>query len=183
MSRFSPAVFVLSFLAFDYEGAVAKAAEPAKAEIKRVQTDVALLRQGVFRVLDERELESALKLTHSAIIEAVGGLEKARANATAPARKQATSLFKIEKVEFLQPPRFFAGTEHEFVLVPVAMTMSRADRTRNQSLTYYLGGRKKGDSDWVYVDAAKLVRDKATKYFSDFPERVEFPPIFTRKLP
>jgi hypothetical protein len=183
MSRFSPAVFAFALLAFASEESGSQAAEPAKAEIKRVQTDVALLRQGVFRVLDARELEAALKMTHPAIIEAVGGLEKARANATAPARKQATSLFKIEKVEFLQLPRFFAGTEHEFVLVPVAMTMSRADRTRNQSLTYYLGGRKKGDRDWIYVDAAKLVQDKATKYFADFPEGVEFPPIFTRKLP
>jgi hypothetical protein len=182
MSHFSSGIFALATACLVFATAAAPASEPDKAEIKRVQADVALLRQGVFRVLDERELETALKVTHPAIIEAVGGLEKARANATAPARQQATSLFKIEKVEFLEPPRFFAGTEHEFVIVPVAMTMSRADRTRNQSLTYYLGGRKKGDSDWVYVDAAKLVRDPATKYFSDFPEGVEFPPIFTRKV-
>jgi hypothetical protein len=183
MPRFLFAAFALSFVALASAEAVAQAAGPVKAEIKRVQAEVALLRQGVFRILDERELDAALKVTHPSIIEAVGGLEKARANATATARQQAASLFKIEKVEFLMPPRFFAGTEHEFVLVPVAMTMSRADRTRNQSLTYYLGGRKKGDTDWVYVDAANLARGSAKEYFSDFPEGEEFPPILTRKLP
>jgi hypothetical protein len=157
-------------------------ADADAALVKQVQAEVSVLRQGVFRVLAEKELETALRLTHRAIIEEVGGLDKARANATSPERKQAASLFKIEKVEFPEPPRFIAGTEHEFVIVPVAMTMTRADRKRNQSFNYYLGGRKKGEASWVYVDAAKLQRAKATAYFPDFPEGTELPPIFTRTV-
>jgi hypothetical protein len=173
---------IIAAIAFVALSANARAADPDPAAVKQVQDDVKLLRQGVFRVLSKSEIETALTLMHPKIIEAVGGIEKARANATSESRRQATSLFSIEKVEFLQAPEFFSGKEHEFVFVPVAMTMSRVDRTRNQSFTFYLGGRKKGDTAWKYVEAPKLLQDKGSAYFTDFPDGKQFPPIFTRKL-
>jgi len=182
MPRTSLALAIIAAVTFVMLSASVLAADPDPAVVKQVQDDVKLLRQGVFRVLSKSEIETALALMHPKIIEAVGGIEKARESATSESRRQATSLFTIEKVEFLQAPEFFSGKEHEFVFVPVAMTMSRADRTRNQSLTFYLGGRKKGDTGWKYVEASKLIRDKGSTFFADFPEDKQFPPVFTRQL-
>ena len=45
------------------------------------------------------------------------------------------------------------------------------------SHTFYLGGRKKGDKEWKYVEAPKLIQDKGSTYFADFPDGKELPPI------
>ena len=141
MPRTSLALAIIAAVTFVMLSASVLAADPDPAVVKQVQDDVKLLRQGVFRVLSKSEIETALALMHPKIIEAVGGIEKARESATSESRRQATSLFTIEKVEFLQAPEFFSGKEHDFVFVPIAMTMSRVDRTRNQS--HLLPGRPK----------------------------------------
>ena len=89
----------------------------------------------------------------------------------------------MEKVEFPEPPKFFAGKEHEFVLVPIQMTLLRADGIRDVSTGFYLGGRKPGAAGFVYADGAKLVlEENVATYFADYPEDVEFPKVFRQQV-
>jgi len=156
-------------------------AEPDAELIQQVQADVKLLRESVYKPPDD--VDAALRIIHPLVIKEVGGEEKARQNITSEERKQIAKLFTIEKVEFPEPPRFFAGKEHEFVFVPIRMTLLRADKIRDVSTTFYLGGRKKGADGFVYADGAKLTLKKNVKaYFEDYPDDVEFPPVFRRQI-
>jgi len=157
------------------------AAKPDAKLVQQVQADAKLLRESVYKPPDD--VDAVLKITHPITIEEAGGEEKARQNATSEARKQVTKLFTIEKVEFPEPPQFFAGKEHEFVFVPIKMTLLRADKIRDVSTTFYLGGRKKGDAGFVYADGAKLTLEKNVKtFFADYPEDVEFPQVFRQQI-
>lgn len=162
-------------------GRTAIAADPDPALVKQVQTDVKLLRESVYKPPDD--VDAVLKITHPVTIEEVGGEAKARENATSAARKQVSKLFTVEKVEFPESPKFFAGKEHEFVFVPIKMTLLRADGIRDVSTTFYLGGRKPGDAGFVYADGAKLTLEgNVATFFADYPKDVEFPKVFRQQV-
>jgi hypothetical protein len=178
-SRYWSRIVVAGLLLFSANG---KAAEPTAKAAKQVQTDVKLLRESVYRPLTKAEIETAIKLLHPKMIEEVGGALKARANAESEARRAATSLFQIEKVEFPEAPRFLAGSEHEFVIVPVKLTLLRADKLRDVSQWFYLGGRKKGATAWIYVDVPRLSMQGPAAFFSDFPADVTLPRTSRRQI-
>jgi hypothetical protein len=162
--------------------APASGGEPKGKEIEAIQADVKLLRESVYRPLSKAEVERALKLLHPSMVEEVGGPLKARLNASSEARASAQSLFKIESTEFHDKPTYVAGKENEFVLVPVKMTLLRADGIRDVSEWFYLGGRKKGAKDWVYVDVPRLTTKGASAFFPDFPEGTQFPRTMRKQI-
>lgn len=158
------------------------AGEPNAKELQQIQADVKLLRESVYRPMTKAEVEHALKLLHPDMIESVGGPMKARLNAASGTRTAAQSLFTIESTEFPDPPEFFTGKEHEFIIVPVKLTPLRADRKRDISGWYYLGGRKKGTKDWVYVDVPRLSEKGPAAFFADFPEEKKLPPLVRKQI-
>jgi len=158
---------------------IAKAAAPNPQLIKQVQDDAKLLREMVYRLPSSAEVVRWLKITHPDRIRDRGGearlREKLLAGANVPGAKQFEKLFKIESVEFPDPPRFFNGATHEFVIVPIRMTLLRADGIRDISDWFFLGGRKPGSVDFAYVDVPRLTTDGAQAFFPDFPADVELP--------
>jgi hypothetical protein len=175
MSNLHIAMVALALSLCTSLGTMARAGEPQAKEIEAIQADVKLLRESVYRPLSKEEVEKALKLLHPSMVEEVGGPLKARLNASSEARASAQSLFKIESTEFHDKPTYVAGKENEFVLVPVKMTLLRADGIRDVSEWFYLGGRKKGAKEWVYVDIPRLTTKVAAAFFPDFPEGTQFP--------
>ncbi len=158
------------------------AAEPDAKAIEAIQQDVQLLRESVYRPLSKSEVERAIKLLHPDMVEQVGGPLKARANADSEARRSVQSLFKIEQVEFHEKPRFVTGTKHEFVMVPIKLTLLRADGIRDVSQWFYLGGRPKGSKAWVYVDVPRLAEKGPTAFFADFPSDTELPAVSRKQI-
>src|SRR5262245_11929660 len=87
-------------------------AEPDAKRVKQVQDDVHELRENAFRVMSDAEFKQFSRLIHPKLVD------EARYKHTSETRKRLSDLFKVEKIDFPAPPRFFSGTEHEFVYVP-----------------------------------------------------------------
>jgi hypothetical protein len=154
-------------------------AAPSPQLIKQVQADAKLLREMVYRLPSSAEVERWLQITHPDRIRDRGGearlREKLLRGASAPTAKQVEKLFKIESVEFPDPPRHFKGAKHEFVIVPIRLTLLRADGIRDISDWFFLGGRTPGSADFAYVDVPRLTTDGAKAFFPDFPDDIMLP--------
>ena len=45
-----------------------------------------------------------------------------------------------------------------------------------------LGIKAKGTKDWTYIEGSRVNKDNVTKLFSDFPEGVEFPRTYRKRI-
>jgi len=118
--------------------------------------------------------EPVLRLTHPAVIEELGGSDKARA-----AFRQAMGTvkrvgLKIDKFEFPAPPTFVEGERRRFAIIPTRLVVSVGDQhldSRNFQVGVYDPIGKK----WTYVEGSKFDAKLRSRYFSDFPKDYEFP--------
>lgn len=161
-------VYIAMAVLLTVASAAARADERALGE--QLQADVRTLLEASYG----SDPEPVLRLTHPAIIEELGGSDKARA-----AFRQAMSTvkrvgLKIEKFEFPAPPTFVEGERRRFAIIPTRLVVSAGDQhldSRNFQVGVYDPIGKK----WTYVEGSKFDAKLRSRYFKDFPADYEFP--------
>jgi hypothetical protein len=137
---------------------------------ERLQADVRTLLDASYG----SDPEPVLRLTHPAIIEELGGSDKARA-----AFRQAMGTvkrvgLKIEKFEFPSPPTFVEGERRRFAIIPTRLVVS-AGQQHLDSRNFQVGVYDPIEKKWTYVEGSKFDAKLRSRYFTDFPTDYEFP--------
>jgi hypothetical protein len=128
------------------------------------------------RLLDAPEAgdwATFFQLTHPKVIESAGGQEELKKNTLIlPADVKS-------ELTFPSPPVFLKGTQHQFVVIPWKLVMTRNGKTAEASGAE-LGIRQIGQLNWAYMEGSNQDRTELNASFPDFPANYQFP-ASTRK--
>lgn len=148
-------------------------AEENRAElVKLVQADVRTLLQANYK----GEIEPAMRLTHPAIIEELGGTEKARATFIEAMGVLKRVGLSIDTFEFPEPPSFVEGERRTYAIIPTRLVVSAGDQ-KLDSRNFQVGVSDPIEKKWTYVEGSKFDERLRSRYFKDFPKDYEFPPV------
>lgn len=148
-------------------------AEEDRADlVRQVQADVRELLEANYK----GNVEPALRLTHPALIEELGGSDKARATFVEAMGRLKTVNLKIESFEFPEPPKFVDGERRLYVIIPTRLVVSAND-LQLDSRNFQVGVSDPLEKKWTYVEGSKFDARLRGRYFKDFPKDYEFPPV------
>jgi hypothetical protein len=153
--------------------------EPPKAVEARpevVKADVGKIQQA----FNDGDVETVLAFTHPRLIEEFGGRERVRAELKT-AMDDLRGKLSFESLTFPAEPTFATGSTNQFALVPMRTVISVSGR-RVEGLSFQLGVRRIGQTEWKYVDGSKLDLPKLRKLFPDFPNDVPLPEVRHRPI-
>lgn len=149
---------------------VAWSDEKVAAETKRVQTDIVKL----INCFNTGDVETMFSLLPPKAIEAMGGLETGKATV-----KKVMAKFKEEGIEFQETvagtPKFLAGPNYEYVVLATKSKLNhKAKGASADSYTMQIGMRKRGETNWRYLDGSRMRRMKQD-FIPEFPLDYELP--------
>lgn len=150
-------------------GAAATAADTGN-DASRVQADARRLLDATYTA----DIDTMMELTHAALIEQLGGRDKARETYTTALEQVKKVGLKIDKFEFPAPPAFVEGKGRTYAIVPTRIVVSAGAQTLDRR-GFQVGVRDPIDGKWTYVEGAKFDAALRAKYFPDFPKDYEFP--------
>jgi hypothetical protein len=153
----------------------AAAAEPKDAE--RVQADVKALVAAMYG----SDVDTMVRYTHPAVIEAQGGEEQTRKVVQETLLKVQEMGIQLESMTFPAPPDFLEGGGRRFAVVPTLSIVS-ARGQRLESLNYQLGVLEPGAKGWTYVEGSRINKDNVQSLFPGFPASYDFPAFYRKKL-
>ncbi|MFT3926354.1 MAG: hypothetical protein QM778_27660 [Myxococcales bacterium] len=144
---------------------------------KQVQRDVSAILHSLYR----GEVEVVLRYTHPAIVQMLGGPDKARRALNDGAAQMAKAEMKIESLSFPRSPEFFDGGQRRFVFVPTLLIIV-AKGARIESLNFQLGILEPGKTDWKYVEGSRVTPENAQALFPGFPKERALPPFYRKRI-
>lgn len=142
----------------------------APRDIPRIQADAARCAVAIF----SGDIDGLLALTHPRLIEASGGEESARQEwQQAILQSKLTSLNTKVETSFPGEPEFILGKEHEFVVIPLRVEVTRDGMKPVEQRLFPIGIRRIGQQRWGYTDGSS--RESIATLFPDFPTDYEVP--------
>lgn len=171
-SRWSARCGLWAVTAMAVLSATVAIAEESADLVRQVQADVRELLEANYR----GDVEPAMRLTHPAIIEQLGGTDKARKTFVEAMAVLKRVGLKIESFEFPAAPKFVDGERRTFAIIPTRLVVSANDQ-KLDSLNFQVGVSDPIDKKWTYVEGSKFDDTLRSQYFADFPRDYEFPPV------
>jgi hypothetical protein len=149
---------------------VAWSDEKVAAETKRVQADIVKL----INCFNTGDVDTMFSLLPPKSIEAMGGIAAGKATV-----KKVMEKFKQEGIEFAETaagtPKFLAGPNYEYVVLPTKSRLNhKGNGTSADSFTVQLGMRKRGETNWRFLDGSRMRRMKQD-FVPEFPRDYELP--------
>jgi hypothetical protein len=147
----------------------AVADQPDAQLVKQAEDDVQFLRMLEGRIPSLTEAERIIEITHPAVVAAQGGADGMRRK-FANQRQFALKISeKVLDTEVVGEPKYLKGSVHEFVIVTVKRKTSWLGRESSDERPY-IGGRKWGEKNLVYVTYQAFIFAPLKAFFPDFPE-------------
>jgi hypothetical protein len=153
------------------------AADDPPTDNDRVQADARKMVIAVYQA----DIDTVIDYTHPKIIDMMGGMSQARSTLETAFSQFRSLNMKLESLSFPDAPTFLRTDVNDFVIVPTLSTIV-ANGQRVESLNYQFGNRKKGTTDWKYIEGSRINKENVRSFFPDFPADYEFPPFYRKKL-
>ena len=102
----------------------------------------------LMRAFYTNDINTILALTHPRVIEQMGGLVQSRSLLSNSLVQIQASGVSIESCTFPESPKFAEGAKHQFVVVPMTLTLA-AKGQRRESLHCQVGVRVPGATNWT----------------------------------
>ncbi len=138
----------------------------------RVQADVRAIIDAIY----EGDVDTILRLSHPATLQAMGGTAEARRALEGVTRQLRALGMRQESFAFPDDPRFVRGNKRLFAVVPTrAVIVTQGKRV--ESWNFQLGIRADGSTRWTYFEGSRLSDDARKQFFPDFPTELRLPRV------
>jgi len=143
--------------------------QPDPQLLKQAEDDIQFLRTLEGRIPSLTEAERIIKITHPAVVAAQGGADGMRRGFASQRQFPLKNSEKVLGTEVVGEPKYFKGSVHEFVIVAVKRKTSWLGKESSDERPY-IGGRKLGENNLVYVTYQAFIFAPLKAFFPDFPE-------------
>ena len=144
----------------------------------RIHSDVRKFAQAMI----EGDVNAVLQLIPERVIDHSGGKSDYTLALMSEVQQRRVFDFVETSLKYPAAPTFRSSEENDFAIVPVHFS-ARVGAAHIEIAAFKIAIRPVGTSDWKYVDGGEMVKHKLLeKLYPDFPEDVEFPETYNRKV-
>ncbi len=149
-----------------------------RSDAELVQADVRILMDALY---EKGDVETLLRHTHPKLLKRAGGADALRPLLEMAVAGMKEQGIRRESLEFPEPPIFVETAKNDFAVVPTLSVLAMNGQ-RVESLNFQLGVRRKGTSDWKYIEGSRLDEIGFHELFPAFPRHFAFPETYRKKL-
>jgi hypothetical protein len=178
LGRLAPLLVLFGLAACDRARPVPTKREKAAAALQQaidrgnVEAEAGRMFNAMYRWGD---VDTLIEHCHPRLLQATGGEPGTRAAFEKLVGEVQSSGLRIESFVVLGSTTLLSTDFSDFALVPTRSVFRVGDSGRIASWSYLFAARKKGETDWGYVDGSRLNEDNLWVLFPDFPKNVELP--------